>query len=145
MTSAPAIGFEYRVSRWAARLSIVVAVLAVLAVASCALPLWLKFLSIAIVLIATWRSLSGTSRSSVAAVGLSHDNAWTVRLADHEDMPATLASFRVMAGVVLLRLRLARGGVQIVVLAPDNSDADIRRRLRMRLATLQLDASAQRV
>ena len=38
---------------------------------------------------------------------------------------------------VLLRLRTAEQGAQALLLAPDNSDADIRRRLCMRLATVQ--------
>jgi len=48
-----------------------------------------------------------------------------------------LTSFRVLGSFVLLRLSTAGQGVQVLLLAPDNSDADIRRRLRMRLATVQ--------
>jgi toxin CptA len=43
----------------------------------------------------------------------------------------------VLGVVVLLRLQTAEQGMQVLLLAPDNSDADIRRRLRMRLATVQ--------
>ena len=60
-----------------------------------------------------------------------------MHLTDHEDVPATLASFRVFGAFVLLRLQTAEQGMQVLLLALDNSDADIRRRLRMRLATVQ--------
>jgi toxin CptA len=65
-------------------------------------------------------------------------------LSSHEDVPATLASFRVLGALVLLRFKTARHGTHTLLLAPDNSDADIRRRLRMRLATLQPGESSAR-
>ncbi len=57
-----------------------------------------------------------------------------------EDAAATLASFRVI-GEKIVWLRLSSPGQRqaLLLLAPDNSDADIRRRLRMRLA--QIEAS----
>jgi toxin CptA len=138
MTSAPAIGFEYSPSRWLPRVSIAVATLGLLAVGACALPVWIKLSLVVIVLLATWRSVRATAASIVAAVGLSADNDWTLRLTSYEDVPATLASFRVLGAFVLLRLRTADLGTQVVLLAPDNSDADTRRRLRMRLATMPM-------
>ena len=145
MTSAPAIGFEYRPSRLLPRALIVVAALAVLAVASCALESWLKLLLVVAVLVATWHTVRRLAANPIAAAGWSADNAWTLRLLDHEDVPATLASFRVLGAFVLLRLQTAERGAQIVLLAPDNSDADIRRRVRMRLATMQPDEAVPRL
>ncbi|KZC16975.1 hypothetical protein RHOFW510R12_35575 [Rhodanobacter sp. FW510-R12] len=138
MTSAPAIGFEYRPSRWLRRALVLVAALAVLAVALSALPAWLKLLLAVAVALATWRRLRRLAADPVTAAGWGADGAWTLHLRSHEDVPATLASFRVY-GVffVLLRLRTAEQGAQALLLVPDNSDADIRRRLRMRLATVQ--------
>jgi toxin CptA len=137
MTSAPAIGFEYRPSRLLRRILIVVAILVVLAVVLCALAPWLKLLLIAGVLLATWQSVRTMSVSPVVAAGWGADNDWTLHLSDHEDVPAALASFRILGSFVLLRLITAGQSVQVLLLAPDNSDADIRRRLRMRLATIQ--------
>ena len=137
MTSAPAIGFEYRPSRLLRRTLIVVAALAILAVALSALAAWLKLLLAMVVSLATWHALRRLATNPVAAAGWSTDDAWTLRLTDHEDVPATLASFRVLGAFVLLRLQTAERGVQVLLLGPDNSDADIRRRLRMRLATTQ--------
>jgi toxin CptA len=145
MTSAPAIGFEYSPSRWLPRMSIAIAALAVAAVVCCALAVWIKLSLIAIVLLATWRSVRATAASIVAAVGLSADNDWMLRLTSYEDVPATLASFRVLGAFVLLRLRTAALGTQVVLLAPDNSDADTRRRLRMRLATMQMAEETARI
>lgn len=137
MTSAPAIGFEYRPSRLLRRTLIVVAALAILAVALSALAAWLKLLLAMVASLAIWHALRRLATNPIAAAGWSADDAWTLRLTDHEDVPATLASFRVLGAFVLLRLQTAERGVQMLLLAPDNSDADIRRRLRMRLATIQ--------
>ena len=145
MTSAPAIGFEYRPSRLLRRVLIAVAAMAVLAVALCGLALWLKWLLGIAVVLATWQSVRRLAAVPVAAAGWSADNDWTLRLIDHEDVPATLASFRVFGIFVLLRLQTVERGVQVLLLAPDNSDADIRRRLRMRLATMQPDGAVPRL
>ncbi|WP_108473074.1 protein YgfX [Rhodanobacter thiooxydans] len=137
MTSAPAIGFEYRPSRWLRRTLVLVAALALLAVALSALPMWLKLLLAVLVLLATWHALRRLAAGPVVAAGWGADDAWTLRMRNHDDMAATLASSRVLGAFVLLRLRTAERGMQVLLLAPDNSDADIRRRLRMRLATIQ--------
>jgi toxin CptA len=137
MTSAPAIGFEYRPSRVFRRLLIFMGALVVLSVGLSALAPWLKWLLLTGVLLSIVRSARNTTGSPVAAAGWSADNSWTLHLASHEDVPATLASFRVLGMFVLLRLQTTGHGVQVLLLAPDNSDADIRRRLRMRLATIQ--------
>ena len=137
MTSAPAIGFEYRPSRRLQQSLIAVAALALLALALCGLAGWLKLLLAAGALGATWLSIRRLAASPVRAAGWSIDAGWTLHLHPQQDVPATLASFRALGSLVLLRLRTADRGVQVLLLAPDNSDADIRRRLRMRLATLQ--------
>lgn len=145
MTSAPAIGFEYRPSRLLRRLLLVVASLTMLAIALCALAIWPKLLLMAGVLMATGQSLHRMANSRVAAAGCSAGRDWMLHLADGEDVPATLASFRVLGAFVLLRLQTLEQGVQVLLLAPDNSDADIRRRLRMQLAIVQLDEAVPRL
>jgi toxin CptA len=135
MTSAPAIGFDYRPSRLPARLLGAVAVLAVVAIALSGASGWLKLLLASAALGSTMHAVHRASRSAVAGVGLAGEN-WTLYRADRSESPAKLASFRLLGTCVLLRLRSA-DGVEALLLAPDNSDADLRRRLRMRLATLQ--------
>ena len=145
MTSAPAIGFEYRPSRWLPRLLSVMTVLAMLAVLLCGLPWWLKVVLAAAIALAAYRALRRWSATPVRAAGWSGEGGWSLHLADHSDAPATLVSFRVLGACILLRLRAASLGEQVLLLAPDNSDADIRRRLRMRLATMQPGEAVPRI
>jgi len=137
MTSAPAIGFDHAPSRLLQRLLLVVAALAVLATLGCALPPWLQVVLVIVVLLATWEARRRLAAPAVVAAGWSPDSDWTLRMADGEDVAASLASFRVLGAFVLLRLRSSAQGTHVLLLAPDNSDADIRRRLRMRLAAMQ--------
>ena len=137
MTSAPAIGFEYRPSRRFRRWLALIGTLAVIAVALSALAPWQKLLLAVSVPLATALAMRKIAASPVIAAGWSADDSWTLHLAPHEDVSATLASFRVLGSFVLLRLQTVERGVQVLLLAPDNSDADIRRRLRMRLAMVQ--------
>ncbi|BFI95757.1 MAG: hypothetical protein RSP_12670 [Rhodanobacter sp.] len=134
MTSAPAIGFEYRPSRWLPRLLWSCAVLCLLAIALAGVPVGLKWPLALLVAVLTWRAVRRHERSPVTAAGWNAEGGWSLRFADGSDAAATLASFRVLGAAILLRLRMASKGEQVLLLAPDNSDADIRRRLRMRLA-----------
>ena len=144
MTSAPAIGFEYRPSGWLPRLLWLLAVLALLALALAGMPVGLKWLLAALVAGLVWRAVRWHRRTPVVAAGWSAEGGWSLRFADGSDAPAMLASFRVLGAAILLRLRTA-AGEQVLLLAPDNSDADIRRRLRMRLAMAPPDQAASRI
>ena len=145
MTSAPAIGFEYRPSRWLPRLLWAVAVLAVLAVALSGLPIWLKLPLALLAVGLAWRAVRRHLAAPVTAAGWSGEGGWSLHFADGSDLPAALASFRVLGACILLRLSAAPSGEQVLLLAPDNSDADIRRRLHMRLATVQLGEATPRI
>lgn len=144
MTSAPAIGFEYRPSRWLPRLLWVLAALALLAIASCGLPAWLKLATAALLVALVLRAVRRHRLSPIAAAGWGGEGGWSLHLTDHRDVPASLASFRVLGECILLRLRTTSLGEQALLLAPDNSDADTRRRLRMRLATVQAEQAVPR-
>jgi toxin CptA len=137
MTSVPAIGFEYRPSRLFVRVALAVAALALLAVLLCGLAGWLKAALAILLAAATWRALRVASRVPVTAAGWAGDGQWTLRLASGADVPATLASHRVIGSLVLLRLHARELGEVALLLGGDNSDADLRRRLRMRLALPQ--------
>ena len=145
MPSAPAIGFEYRPSRQLHRAVIVVAALALLAIGLSALPWWGKVVLAAGVLAATWQAARKLRRNPVVAAGWGADDLWTLRVVSGDDVAATLLSFRVLGAFVLLRLRAPGLGVPALLLGPDNSDADIRRRLRVRLATKQADEALPRM
>ncbi|WP_333676964.1 hypothetical protein [Dyella sp.] len=139
MTSAPAIGFEYRPSRWVPRLFAGVTGLAMVAIAISGLPLLMR---IALVLVSTAACVHAIRRLAlpIYAVGWANQSGWTLRGLDGGDDAATLVAFRIFRQTVLLRLASARYGKLTLWLMPDNSDADIRRRLRMRLAVLANDS-----
>jgi toxin CptA len=98
------------------------------------LPLAVNALLALVVLVAVACAVRRVSRTDIVAVGLDQDGGWILRRADGTDQAATLTSSRVIGAYVLLRLAPAGMHAQTVMLGPDNSDADIRRRLRMRLA-----------
>jgi toxin CptA len=139
MTSAPAIGFEYRPSRLPGRLLGVVTALTLVAIALSGAPLELKLAlaagTVAVATIAARRS----ARSRIAGVGCGPDG-WTLFQVDRTELPATLRSHRVIGACLWLRLKTDHA-TEILLLAPDNSDPDIRRRLRMRLATQPSNAN----
>ncbi|GLQ95285.1 hypothetical protein [Dyella acidisoli] len=139
MTSAPAIGFEYRPSRWVPYLFIGITALAVAAILVSGAPLPVR-IALALVSIVLCVHAVRRLRLPIYAVGWAGRSGWTLRGLDGADDAATLASFRVMRQVVLLRLVSGRYGKLTLWLMPDNSDADIRRRLRMRLAVLANDS-----
>ena len=145
MTSAPAIGFEYRPSRWLPRLLYVLAALALLALVLAGVPIWLKLPLALLVAGLVWRAVRRHRRAPVVAAGWSAEGGWSLHFADGSDAPAVLASFRVLGAAILLRLHTPPVGEQVLLLAPDNSDADIRRRLRMRLAAAQVEQAASRI
>lgn len=135
MTSAPAIGFEYRPSRWLGRLLCVVSALAMLSIWLSGVPWVVKLLLGTVLTTAAWRTITRLVDSRVTAAGWGRDGGWSLRLAGSEDMLVTLQAFRVVgAAVVWLRLKAPGHEGVSLLLTPDNSDADIRRRLRMRLA-----------
>jgi len=136
MRSAPAIGFEYQPSRWVPRILGVVVVLAAMATWFCGAPLAARITLVAVTLASGAWGAHRLRRPPIYAVGWSGQSGWTVRGLDGADDTAVLASFRVVRQVVLLRLMTHRYGTFTLWLAPDNSDADTRRRLRMRLAVL---------
>ncbi|TAM20231.1 MAG: hypothetical protein EPN68_13380 [Rhodanobacter sp.] len=141
MTSAPAIGFEYQPSRLLARALTAVLVLAVLAIASCGFAWWLKP-ALVILALGLWlHAMRHRSDADVTAAGWAAEGGWNLHRGNGDDAMATLLSFRVLGNFVLLRLREQDQRITTLLLAPDNSDPDIRRRLRMRLAVRDVTAA----
>ncbi|RDI99652.1 hypothetical protein DVT68_02055 [Dyella solisilvae] len=135
MTSAPAIGFEYHPSRWLARIVWPVIVLSLAAIWLSGLAWVAKAILAPWVIIAAAHSLSRFAGSPVTAAGMARDGSWTLRTRGGQDVTATLVGARVLTDRGLWLLLRAPGLGQLpLLLAPDNSDADIRRRMRMRLA-----------
>ena len=132
MTSAPAIGFDYRPSRVPGRVLAIITMLAVVAIGLSGAPLGLKLVLAAGALVSSVITARRSMRPRIAGVGYGSDG-WTLYQADRSQLPATLLSHRVIGTSVLLRLK-TDCGTETLLLASDNSDPDIRRRLRMRLA-----------
>jgi toxin CptA len=138
MTSAPAIGFEYRPSRWLFVAPTLVALLGCAAVAASGLPFYAQAASIALVA-CLWFGTVRRQSAAISAVAWSPASGWSVHGEQGFDDPALLLSHRILGPFVLLRLASPHFGKMALWLGPDNSDADIRRRLRMRLAVLRAD------
>jgi toxin CptA len=138
MTSAPAIGFEYRHSRRAQRLLVAVTALTLLALVLSGFSGWFR-LALSLGAIAACGRALRRLRLPVVAVGWSGRSGWSLHGRDGADEPATLLSHKVMRTAILLRLASHRHGKLTLWLMPDNTDADTRRRLRMRLALLRAD------
>lgn len=137
MTSAPAIGFEYRPSRWVPRLLVAVTGLTLLAIALSGLPVFVQLISMLGATVASGHALR-RQRLPISAVGWADHGGWSLHGLDGADEPAMLLSHKVFRTLVLLRLASRRYGKLTFWLMPDNSDVDIRRRLRMRLAILRV-------
>jgi toxin CptA len=142
MTSAPAIGFDYRPSRLPRQLLLAIAALSLVAIATSGAAWGLKLLMALASMALVASALRRVARSSVTGVALAGE-AWTLYRAARTESPAALASFRILGSCVLLRLRSAER-MEVLLLAPDNSDADLRRRLRMRLVAMQPAESSAR-
>lgn len=145
MTSAPAIGFEYRPSRWMARALALIGALAVVAVLASGWPAWVQVVVVGVVAVCVARALRHWRLAPVRMVACDTAGQWQLRLRDDSDVAVALAGFRVFGPCILLRFRVAARRESSLLLAPDNSDADLRRRLRARLAALDLDAALPRI
>jgi toxin CptA len=134
MKSAPAIAFDYVPSRWLAAAIAVMALLALFAVAFAGVGTWLKLaLCCAVVAYAAhalWRHLGASTRRAAW-----HEAGhWRIALASGEERVAELRHAVVRGGWLVLTLRAGNGERVALILGPDNSDVDVRRRLRVRLA-----------
>jgi toxin CptA len=117
-----------------------VLVLAMLAIVLCGLAWWLK-LVLAVLATGLWlHAMRHRQDADVTAAGWTAEGGWNLHRASGGEALATLQSFRVLGSFVLLRLREQDRRITTLLLAPDNSDPDIRRRLRMRLAVQQVTA-----
>lgn len=135
MTSAPAIGFEYRPSRLLARLVLVMSIIAAIAVLACAMAWWWKAILLTLVVLSVLRGTRQTNPPQSAS--WSAESGWRLRFGDGEELAVALRAWRVLGSCVLLQLERDRRHRYALWLLPDNSDTDIRRRLRMRLASAE--------
>jgi len=134
MPSATAIAFDYRPSRRLQAAVVAVALLAGISLALSALSLALAVaLAVAVALYAAtalWR----LRRHDGWRVAWHDAGHWSLARNAVATQTAELRDASVRGDWIVLRLRLGDGRTLPLVLASDNSDADLRRRLRVRLA-----------
>ena len=143
MKSVPAIGFDYRPSPWVALSAGLICVFALLALAFCGLPWWIKAalgLAASVYALLALRDFLRPSFDHVLWQAAGH---WRLRCADEQERVAELRHATVLGTIVVLSFRVASIGKVSVILLPDNCEADTRRRLRVRLARAQAGGEQQ--
>ena len=134
MKSAPAVAFDYRPSRLLIAGIAAALLLAMLALSLCgmtiAVKLFFAVLALIYAVIATRRFLrSSPRRAAWHAAG-----HWRLAFADGEETVAELVGAAIRGAWIVLNFRTGNGRRIDLILAPDNSDAETRRLLRVRLS-----------
>jgi len=142
MKSAPAIAFDYVPSRWLAAAIVAIALLALAAVAFAGVATWLKLALAGAVVGYCAYSLRRHLRASMRRVAWHEAGHWRMMSAVGEERVAELRHAVVRGGWLVLTLRTGDGQRVALILGPDNCDADVRRRLRVRLARARDAATA---
>lgn len=133
MPSAPAIAFDCRPSRWLLAAVAIAAALALLGVWLSAAGLIAGCLcSVTLVgyTAVEWRRLR---RDQPRRAVWQSEGHWRIRDASGAEHVADLHAASVRGGCIALSLRREDGRRVPLILLPDNADADLRRRLRVRL------------
>lgn len=113
---------------------LVIALLVLIALALTRLPWLVRVIVSAWVVVYAWVSVRRLGRHTLRSVGWHADDSWTLQLADGGDAPGRLLSGRVIGPLIVLRLAWSDGDGCALILLPDNTDVDVRRRLRVRLS-----------
>jgi len=134
MKSAPAIAFDFTPSRWIAATIGLLALAGLAALAFSGVPLWATLLVAAIGCVYAGYEMRRFLRNPVRRAAWYEAGHWRLADADGFDYVADLQQGIVRGAWIVLRLRRSDGERVAIILGPDNSDADTRRRLRVRLA-----------
>jgi len=135
MKSAPAITFDYSPSRRLVVALTGVTLLAVLAMAASGIETWMKLLLGAVACSYATAAMRKLLHPVVRRCAWQESGHWRVRdAASGDDHAASLLGASVLGDLIVLRLRSALQRSTTLILMPDNSDPDTRRRLRVRLA-----------
>ena len=140
MKSATAIAFDYRISRWLTLAIAVVSLLAIVSIFSSGAPVWAKTgLSLAAAGWTGW-AIGPLRRPPIMRAAWLHGGHWRVVDADGREFAAELVAGVARGAWIVLSLRRSDGRKLALTLGPDNVDADVRRRLRVRLASNESQA-----
>lgn len=145
MRSAPAIGFDYKPSRLLAVGIVVMCGLALLAIARSGVAWWAAWVLAAFALAYGAYALWRHGHPLVAAVSWHSDGSLLIHLSGRSgevgEVSGTLRSSRVLGSWIMMDLAWPLRGRAALWLLSDNLDADVRRRLRVRLGGQGDDAS----
>lgn len=134
MKSVPAIAFDYRPSRCLLLAIAAIIALALVAIALCGLNSWIKFalavLALAYAAHASWRFV----HPPFVRIIWHPAGHWRLRDAAGREQVGELRHAVVLGVLIVLVLHAGSKRTCSFVLLPDNSDAEARRRLRVRLA-----------
>lgn len=138
MKQAPAIGFTCRVSWLLVIATLVVGVLALVAVQLVRGPAWLHHVLHLATLAYVAAVVAGMLRPRVKALVWREDGTTDITLRDNlvengRTVQGAVSGARVLGPLIVLTLRWPPRERAHLWLLPDNLDADTRRRLRMRL------------
>ncbi len=138
MKQAPAIGFKYKVSWTLVVATVVVTLLALLALQLVAGPAWLRHGLHLLVIAYAGVCVVGLLRPRVRSIAWQGEGGLALTLNDtltdgRRDAEGMVSAARVMGPLIVLTVRWPPRERAHLWLLPDNLDADTRRRLRMRL------------
>lgn len=147
MKQAPAIGFTCRVSWLLVTATLVIGVLALVAVQLVRGPAWLHHVLRLVTLAYVAAAVAGMLRPRVRALVWRADGSAEMTLRDNlvesgRTVQGAVGSARVLGPLLVLTLSWPPRGRAHLWLLPDNLDADTRRRLRMRLGSEAAGAAA---
>jgi toxin CptA len=147
MKQAPAIGFTCRVSWLLVVATLVVGLLALVAVQLVRGPAWLHYILHLATLAYVAAAVTGQLRPRVKALAWRADGTADITLRDSmvvegRTVQGAIGSARVLGPLIVLTLRWPPRERAHLWLLPDNLDADTRRRLRMRLGAEGTHAAA---
>ncbi|HET7561145.1 MAG TPA: protein YgfX [Rhodanobacteraceae bacterium] len=140
MTQAPDTTFHYRASPTLSVALVAVGLLAILAVSISGVPMSLRITLIVLIAALAGVALGRLLRPRVGSVAWRGDGTVELALNDtpldnRHEVRAELRGGRVLGPLIVLSLRWPQRERAALWLLPDNLDADVRRRLRMRLGT----------
>jgi hypothetical protein len=134
MKSAPVITFDYRVSRLLIAAIVIAASLAMLALALCGMTLTAKLSCGALVLAYAALAMRRFLRSAPRRAAWHAAGHWRLASTHGDDKVAELRGSAIRGAWIVLNLRQDNGRRMDLILAPDNSDVETRRLLRVRLS-----------
>jgi toxin CptA len=137
MKSANAIAFDYTPSRWPVVAIAAMTVLAFAAIALSGAPTWMQSVGAIIIVVCAGFALRSHLRSPVRRVVWQQAGHWRVTDADGREFTADSIRGVARGSWIVLNLRRSDGRCLDLILGPDNCDADTRRRLRVRMASLR--------